>query len=246
VKAGGKVVLHQFHVNAGFLAVIPDVAALVFAGIAVRDMLQAPQAEKERQKKYWQLLNEESSATMPSAKFLKSLPPVDELNRIVRARAMLDLVLTAHNQYSLPAFDYQPHWAADAKMAKYDNGSGDDMFFFFQAGEAIIKGFDHESGISPYGNKEHNPWPGIYENVPAHWNQLLDDPAVVRGDVTFCLWTEKGKWKSGKVKLPKVAAGAGDGTEWMLNELLPDAEAYVQWAADYYDVNLKTSIVQAI
>ncbi|BFH59492.1 hypothetical protein [Paenibacillus azoreducens] len=52
-------------------------------------------------------------------------------------------------------------------MAKIDNGAGDHLIMLFSVEGSIIKGFDHESQLSPYAQDEHKVWPGIYDNVPS-------------------------------------------------------------------------------
>ncbi|WP_123042562.1 hypothetical protein [Cohnella candidum] len=37
-----------------------------------------------------------------------------------------------------------------------------------------MKGFDHESPLSPYAQDEHRVWPGIYDNVPSELLSLLE------------------------------------------------------------------------
>ncbi|MEI2395654.1 hypothetical protein [Paenibacillus phytohabitans] len=41
-------------------------------------------------------------------------------------------------------------------MAKIDNGAGDHLIILFSPDGSIIKGFDHESELSPYGVKTAN------------------------------------------------------------------------------------------
>ncbi len=100
----------------------------------------------------------------------------------------------------LRSYDFQPMWSDHVEMAKYDNGSGNDMFIFFLGADAIIKGFDHESPVSPHASDKYAVWPGIYDNVPSELDRLLDDPAVARDDVTFCVWYSSGEWSSGTLE----------------------------------------------
>lgn len=45
------------------------------------------------------------------------------------------------------------NWDEGVCMAKIDNGAGDHLIILFSADGSIIKGFDHESELSPYGVK---------------------------------------------------------------------------------------------
>lgn len=178
---------------------------------------------------------------MVSAQQLKSLPIIEKLQSILRALAILEVVLFDEEDAWLRKFDYQPDWSPGVVFAKFDNGAGDDMFFFFKNGGAIIKGFAHEASISPYGN-ESKIWPGIYEGVPAELDEELDDAAVVRGDVTFCIWNTGDSWQCGPVKLSEQNDDGAD----LLNDIFFQPEDYVEWAADDVEMELDLATVSAI
>ena len=99
-------------------------------------------------------------------------------------------------------------------MAKYDNGGGDHVFVFFtENGQAIIKGFDHESGVSPHARDEYGIWPGVYDGVPPALLHLIEDDSVEYEEVTFCCWSIDGKtWESGSADIPD---DLDDGSGWL-------------------------------
>ena len=162
---------------------------------------------------------------MPFTKDLSGMPAVEELQTVIRALAILNVIHHDEEDAWLRSFDYQPDWSPGVAFAKFDNGGGDDMIFFFKNGGAIIKGFDHESNISPYAN-DSKIWPGIYDGVPAELDEELQDAAVVRDDVTFCIWNTNGSWQCGPVKFKQ---DQDDGSEWLLDDIIDSAAAYVEW-----------------
>jgi hypothetical protein len=118
-----------------------------------------------------------------------SLPGPGKLKSVMRSLAVLDVIVCEKPENR--SFSFYPKWAGDAAMAKVLKTSGDDMFIFFKQDSAIIKGFDHESPISPYNAEEFKVWPGIYDGGPPHLLKLLDDEAVERKLVTFCIWNSE-------------------------------------------------------
>ena len=98
----------------------------------------------------------------------------------------------------------------------------------------IIKGFDHESELSPHAQEDFEVWKGIYENVPKVLLDLLNDEAIEKDDVTFCIWQEKdqNQWQKCNVEIPE---GCDDGSDYMLSRIY-SLEDYLEWARDYWDL----------
>ncbi|WP_229750260.1 hypothetical protein [Paenibacillus nasutitermitis] len=130
-------------------------------------------------------------------------------------------------------------------MAKIDNGSGDHLFILFAPDGAILKGFDHESSLSPHAGEDYVIWPGIYDQTPLVLLDLLDDEAIEKDEVTFCIWREAGdtSWRKGQIAVPD---GADDGSGFLLGTIRLTPEQYVDWAEDYFDVELPLEIVRGI
>jgi hypothetical protein len=140
---------------------------------------------------------------------------------------------------------YVQEWNEDVCMAKIDNGSGDHLFILFSSKGTIIKGFDHESELSPYAQEEHEVWPGIYENVPNELLSLLDNDAIERDVVTFCIWCEKSdfRWQKGKVEIPE---GEDDGSGFLVNAIFHTPEDFVKFAEDYFEITPSIEIIEKI
>ncbi len=88
----------------------------------------------------------------------RQLPTIRELRDLCRSLAMLDAILSPgwESRY----FSFDAAWAENEEMASMRNGSGDEYSIVFSAAGAYIRGFDHESPMSPYNDDDRDPWPG--------------------------------------------------------------------------------------
>jgi hypothetical protein len=115
-----------------------------------------------------------------------------------------------------------------------DHGSGDELFCFLGARHGcLIKGFDHESPMSPHAQDEFRAWPGVLDEVPGELRAILEVPEFRRDETTFCIWRGRGDkhWWQGEVQEP-------DGGEWsahLLDHVFLDAGSYLDWAREYYN-----------
>lgn len=130
------------------------------------------------------------------------LPDPTELRVHLRALAVLDATIGDDPQFVEYVFD--PDWGPDQEAALMDNGSGDDFSVLFTPAGVLIRGFDHESAMSPYGTDDEEVWPGVVDEVPVALRPSLDDAAFTDAylgvtRVTACLWRETGDtaWRTG-------------------------------------------------
>lgn len=156
----------------------------------------------------------------------------NELQSALRCAAKCDSSITSEDW--LRAFWYESNWADGIAMAKYDNGSGDNVVVFFTVdGKAVVKGFDHESEVSPHTREQYGIWPGIYDGMPSNLLALVSDEAAEYEDVTFCCWSEDSKtWKIGGAVIPE---DIDDGSAWLLDMVQMNAEQFIEWAKSYYE-----------
>ncbi|MDC0759330.1 MULTISPECIES: hypothetical protein [Brevibacillus] len=142
----------------------------------------------------------------------------------------------------LRRYQFDPQWDENTTFASINNGAGDDLYILFTPEGVIVKGFDHESEMSPHAREEYEVWPGIYEQVPPALLHRLDDEALTKEDVTFCLWRESTDhvWKTGDVHNPQ---GLDDGSDFLLGMIYDIPEDYVEWAEAYYEVKVPFDVV---
>ncbi|MFD5824155.1 hypothetical protein [Lentzea sp. NPDC060358] len=165
------------------------------------------------------------------------LPGIPELRALCRALAALDVVLDPGSEQRHHLYDTA--WAPGQEHASKYDGAGNDYSVVFGAAGAYVRGFDHESPMSPYATDDGEPWPGVLDSVPEVFREHVEEPAFSdesgTPNVTVCLWREHGDtaWRHGDVAVP---AGGGDGAGWLF-ALLTDhgPEAFRDWAQDYYE-----------
>ncbi|UED77788.1 hypothetical protein [Brevibacillus sp. DP1.3A] len=164
----------------------------------------------------------------------------EALKQRLHILSALDIVLCQEEW--LRRYQFEPQWDENTAFASINNGAGDDLYILFTPEGVIVKGFDHESEMSPHAREEYEVWPGIYEQVPPALLHRLDDEALTREDVTFCLWRESTDhvWKTGDIHNPQ---GLDDGSDFLLGMIYNSSEDYVEWAEDYYEVNVPLDVV---
>ncbi|RUT35764.1 hypothetical protein EJP77_01735 [Paenibacillus zeisoli] len=172
-----------------------------------------------------------------------NLPEPIKLENLMKIHALLNIILCRDEWIRYHSF--LPEWKDKISMAKIDNGAGDHLFILFAPQGTILKGFDHESELSPYARDEHEIWPGIYDEVPKELLLLLEDEAIVNEDVTFCIWRRNcdSEWQKGKVEFPK---GEEDGSNFLLGTIFQTPEDFVEFAKDYFDLTPPLYIVANI
>lgn len=155
----------------------------------------------------------------------------DELERLWRVWAAADLVLCVEAWLRLFSFDAV--WAPGQRLGKLDTGGGDRLYAVFTPAGTVLKGFAHESEVSPAARDDGTVWPGMYAGLPEPLREALNDPALEPDDVTFCFWREPEdpRWSQG-FRLP---LDIDDGSEDLLGYLFETPEAFAEWAEDYYE-----------
>ncbi|EOD70576.1 hypothetical protein [Amycolatopsis vancoresmycina] len=175
-----------------------------------------------------------------------ALPAVPALRALCRALAALDVVLDpgSEDRYH----HYHPAWAPGAELASMRDGSGNEYSILFTAAGACLRGFDHESPMSPYATDDEEPWPGVLDELPGVFRDGVTDPAFCdefgTPYVTVCLWREHTDtvWRHGTIEFPP---GGDDGAGWLF-ALLTDRrpEAFQDWAQDYYETPVNLDAVR--
>ncbi|MFI5841489.1 hypothetical protein ACIA8K_17465 [Catenuloplanes sp. NPDC051500] len=185
---------------------------------------------------------------MTAHDLVRELPDIPELQDRCRALAMLEAIVGYGSAY--PTYVYDAAWAPGVELASMRNGGGDEWDIAFTADGAWIRGFDHESPMSPYGNEDLALWPGLVESVPGVFAALVAEPAFQAEDclaATLCVWRRIGDdgWRTGDVSYPEHHAGDPDGAGWMFQTLLRPS-GYREWAEDMWEVTLDGDAVDAV
>ncbi|WP_379164480.1 hypothetical protein [Paenibacillus sp. sgz5001063] len=174
---------------------------------------------------------------------LERLPNPIILKKLMKFQASLNIILCQDEWLRYHSFVQD--WDEDVCMAKIDNGAGDHLLILFSSEGSIIKGFDHESELSPYAQDEHKVYQGIYDDVPKELLSLLEDDAIEKDDVTFCIWRKNSdiNWHKGKVDIPK---GESDGSEFLVGCIFLTPEDFVEFAIGYFELSPSLDVVAKI
>lgn len=142
----------------------------------------------------------------------------------------------------LRRYRFDPQWGENVTVASINNGAGDDLYILLTPEGVVVKGFDHESEMSPHAREDYEVWPGIYEQAPSALLNLLDDEAFTKEDATFCLWRQSSDsvWKTGDIHNPQ---GLDDGSDFLLGMIYDTPDDYVEWAEDYYEMKISLDVV---
>ena len=179
-----------------------------------------------------------------SSRNLELIPEIKELEKISQAIAMLDAILSP--EWESRYYSFNAKWGEKERMASMRNGAGDDYFILFDEVGAIIKGFAHESPMTPYLNERKEIWPGVLTNVPKEFSSFLSEPAFSLEDTTFCIWRKHTDlfWQRGNIIFPE--GEDPDGSEDLLFILDSNPLTYKCWAEDYYEKSVPLSCVEHI
>lgn len=181
---------------------------------------------------------------MVSQNRLISLPDIESLRRISQSLAMLDAILSP--EWESRYFSFNSKWSEGEMMASMRNGSGDEYFILFNPYGAIIKGFAHESPMSPYATQSGSPRADVVESVPNEFKDFLSEPAFSIESTTFCIWRtyKDSSWQAGEIVYP--LDNDPDGSEDLLSILDEQPSTYKKFAEHYYERQVVLSAVEHI
>ncbi|MFI9045942.1 hypothetical protein [Streptomyces sp. NPDC053427] len=176
----------------------------------------------------------------------RSLPGIPVLRDLCRSLAMVEAVLDPEGERY---HSFSATWSETEEIASMRNGSGDEFDIVFSTAGAYVRGFDHESPMSPYVND--GPWPGVVDAVPEVFRQHVLEPALTDEgipSVTVCLWREAGsdRWTAGEIEFPEGPQDP-DGADWLFALLTtPTPEAFKEFAEDYYEMPVDIDAVRRV
>ena len=174
------------------------------------------------------------------------LPDPRTLLRWARALAVLDALLSP--EWELRYFSFDAAWAHDEEMASMRNGQGDDWSITFMPAGTYVRGFDHESALSPYAQRPQRLAPGLLDGLPDALRPAADEPAFTMDDVpstTVALWrlTGDGFWSFGS---PPSGPDGDDGGTWLFAELDGKPGTYRAFAAEYYERDVGLDVIRRV
>jgi len=181
---------------------------------------------------------------MVTKKRLSIIPSITSLKKLCQSLAVLDTIMCPEWEYRYYSFDAK--WDKEEMMASMRNGSGDDYFILFNSHGAIVKGFAHESPMSPWAGDAEKVWPGVLDQVPPEFEDFLSEPAFSMSATTFCIWRriEDESWQAGQIQYPEDEDP--DGSEDLLSILDGNPKTYREFAEEYYECGVDLESVISI
>ena len=129
------------------------------------------------------------------------------------------------------------------------SGCGDEYAIAFTPAGAYLRGFDHESRMSPYVQSPRTPWPGVVDDVPPEFDDLVIEPAFTDDGVprlTVCMWrlARDASCQHGDVDYPH-GLDDPDGAGRLFQEL-DGLAAYSKYVAQYFERNVPLSAIERV
>ncbi|MFP5369913.1 MAG: hypothetical protein ACLGI3_04090 [Actinomycetes bacterium] len=93
-------------------------------------------------------------------------------------------------------FSFDAAWGDGEQVASMRNGSGDEWSITFSGAGTYVRGFDHESALSPFAQEPQGLAPGLLEGLPEVLRASAEEPAFTMADlplVTVALWRLAGE-----------------------------------------------------
>lgn len=169
-----------------------------------------------------------------------TLTPKDLLRSCRRVAAIDGLLSPNAGRYR---FEGDPK---DHGVFRFDNGCGDHLFVLFSPDGTVIKGFDHESPLSPYNRALIQPRRGMYGEMPPKlFQRLKSDPSLEWESVTFCFWraARDTDWWEGEVEKSKAE---DDGSRGLLPMLCTEPKAFQRYAEEFMDLDLDVGTLKRL
>ncbi|MGW4801370.1 hypothetical protein ACWEPC_54005, partial [Nonomuraea sp. NPDC004297] len=160
------------------------------------------------------------------------LPDIPKLRDLCRSMAVLEAILSP--EWSSRYHSFDTSWGPGEEMASMRDGSGDEYSIVFSAAGAYIRGFAHESAMSPYGNN--GPWPGVLDSVPEVFRDCVQERAFHDEDgvpvVTACLWraAHDDRWWAGEIDYPDGVSEPDGAADLFARLVDPSPEAFRRFA----------------
>ena len=163
-----------------------------------------------------------------------------ELEKYLKAMTILDVIMVPEEDEWLRLTSF--HKYENAYSYVLNNGSGDNLTIIFAENGVLIKGFDHENELNQFAaDKWDNAFfEHIYAELPKVFAEILDEDD--RDNTTFCMWCmdDSDMWIQNEVE------GNDGGKDFLLRYICKNHKEWIEWAKDYYEVEIDEEVVQKV
>jgi hypothetical protein len=183
--------------------------------------------------------------TKISTRNLELIPDIDLLKKQLQSLAVLDLIIPP-DEWEDRYYSFDSNWSAAEQMGSMRNSSGDEFFALFNSAGCFIKGFAHESKMTPARVNPPALWPRILEGIPDEFIDARNEPAFGMESVTFCIWRRYCdlSWSIGPIDFPQ--GDDVDGSEDLLAILDGQVNTYCQFVEEYFETVIPVLAVQHV
>jgi hypothetical protein len=197
----------------------------------------------------------------------KALPDIATLRDRCRGLAMLGAMCDELPASAYPVLGkapdgfhtFEPQRRPGEDIALWGNGAGDYYSIVFAGAGAFVRGFDHESPLSPWRCQPHSLWPGLVDGLPEPFSRYLTDPEFATDpeleyttepvlEATVCLWRPTGsdRWHTGNVEYPAEQTFVNDGEEFFEGLVRYSPQAAAEEAEEYYERELDLDVIEHV
>jgi hypothetical protein len=150
---------------------------------------------------------------------------------------MLDTILAP----TARSFEWHPRWSKRQQVGAFKDGEGNFFFAWFSPRGAVVRGFDHESAISPFRTDPPRIWPGLFDGFPKALDYATKEPSFALDEITFCFWStgRNAAWSGGSASDTRES----DGAEAVLGCFGKD---FPVWASSYYGLDLDRTALSRV
>jgi hypothetical protein len=171
------------------------------------------------------------------------MPEPQALIRRTKALAALDLILSP--AWEVRYYSFNSRWAAGEQMASMRNGCGDEWWIVFHdSGWAALKGLGHDSPAWQAGRSRLSA--ELRSAIPAALSGFANEPAFRWDQTSFAGYRAPSDDDWFWPKDGTAFANMSGGEDEFLSLLAGGPEDYMDYAADYFEVDLPLAIVEAI
>jgi hypothetical protein len=175
---------------------------------------------------------------------LSTMPDIESLRQHMQKLAALTAVFSV--DLGEGQFVFNPRWRKNQQVAININGCGDELYLHFTPSGCFIKGFAHESEMTPYKKSDHSIWPGVLDSVPAEFDSSIREPAFDPRATTFAIWrlASDSAWSTGVVDFPP--GEYKDGSADLLLPITFTHTDFTEWLAENYETEVDKDIVRSV
>ncbi|MFO0589950.1 MAG: hypothetical protein U0441_20580 [Polyangiaceae bacterium] len=163
---------------------------------------------------------------------------------MLRSLAVLDILLSS--DWHRPRFSFVAKWGKHQLGTYSDFSGGWFMVLFTGPDAAVLKGYGHESAMTPLKRGNEKRWPGLFDGIPRDMVCVKNRPMYLPKEVTYCLWHPAGgTWTMGRVRFPAGEADP-DGSAAHLAVLDEAPESYVRFVRDVHGKKVSLAAVKRV